>query len=167
MVFDPLQGASAMKGQFAQIGALSFLALTACTTMGSGSGSSLTGDVRAALAWKGTNTTGNMTATLSTGKSYAGMYLQVKMETRVDDLGPLAVGWGRRWRGWPAWDLNPGPEFITEYSGRVVANLAATDGSHMRCRFRLAEPSAGMAGGGQGECQLPGGEMIDTTFPPT
>jgi hypothetical protein len=35
----------------------------------------------------------------------------------------------------------------------------------MRCKFQLAHPSDGMAGGGSGQCQMPGGETIDATFP--
>jgi hypothetical protein len=139
--------------------------LTACTTMGTGVGSSPSGKIRAALTWKGTDNSGNMTATLNDGQSYTGTYLQITKETRVDDLGPLTLGWGRPWREWPAWGVDPGPQFITQYSGRVVANLAGPSGTHMRCRFQLAEPASGMAGGGQGQCQLPNGQTIDTTFP--
>ena len=71
---------------------------------------------------------------------------------------------GSHWRGdWGFWDA--GPEFVTHYSGRVAANLATTDGQHMRCFFQLVHPSDGMAGGGRGKCQLPKGNTIDATFP--
>jgi hypothetical protein len=139
--------------------------LTACTTMGTGIGSSPTGNVRAVLAWKGTDRAGTMTAMLSTGETYAGMYFQITHETRVDDLGPLWVGWVRPWPGWPYWD--PGPQFITTYSGRVLANLEGPNGMHMRCQFQLIRPTAGMAGGGEGQCQLPNAVTIDAMFPPT
>ena len=154
-----------MKPLHMQFTAAVLVGLTACTTMGTGVGSSPTGNVRAALTWKGTDNSGNMTATLNNGQAYTGMYLQITKETRVNDLGPLALGWGRPWREWPAWGVDPGPEFITQYSGRVVANLDGPNGTHMRCRFQLAEPASGMAGGGQGQCQLPSGQTIDTTFP--
>ncbi|MDB6100768.1 MAG: hypothetical protein JWO52_767, partial [Gammaproteobacteria bacterium] len=49
--------------------------------------------------------------------------------------------------------------------GKVVANLSAPDGLHMRCNFQLVHPSDGMAGGGRGQCQLPKGNTIDATFP--
>jgi hypothetical protein len=107
-----------------------------------------------------------MTAMLSTGETYAGMYFQITSETRIDDLSPLWVGWARPWADWPYWGLEPGPQFITDYSGRVVANLEGPNGTHMRCRFQLIRPAAGMAGGGQGLCQLPDGAPIDATFPP-
>ena len=37
----------------------------------------------------------------------------------------------------------------------------------MRCRFLLFSPSAGMMGGGQGECQLSDGRTINATFDPS
>jgi hypothetical protein len=36
----------------------------------------------------------------------------------------------------------------------------------MRCRFHLVNPTAGMAGGGQGECQLEEDGTVDATFAP-
>ena len=48
---------------------------------------------------------------------------------------------------------------------KVLANLVAADGQHMRCNFQLVHPSDGMASGGRGQCQLPQGNTIDTTFP--
>jgi hypothetical protein len=106
-----------------------------------------------------------MTATESDGKTYTGQFFQITSDTTVDTLGPLWAGWGPGWRrgGW--YDWNAGPEFVTHYSGRVVANLATPDGTHMRCKFQLVHPSDGMAGGGRGECQMPGGNSIDATFP--
>ena len=139
--------------------------VAACTTMGTGVGSSPTGNIRAVLMWKGSDRDGIMTATLSNGEVYSGMYFQITGETRVDDLTPLWIGWQRPWAGWPYW-VEPGPQFITYYSGRVVANLEGPNGTHMRCRFQLIRPAAGMAGGGQGQCQLPNGETIDASFPP-
>jgi hypothetical protein len=47
----------------------------------------------------------------------------------------------------------------------VVANLGAPGGEHMRCKFQLAHPSEGMAGGGRGQCQMPDGKTIDANFP--
>jgi hypothetical protein len=106
-----------------------------------------------------------MTATESDGKTFSGQFFQITSDTTVDTLGPLWAGWGPGWRrnGW--YDWNAGPEFVTHYSGRVVANLATPDGAHMRCKFQLIHPSDGMAGGGRGACQMPDGNTIDATFP--
>ena len=48
--------------------------------------------------------------------------------------------------------------------GCLVANLAGPNGTHMRCRMDLMNPASGMAGGGQGQRQLPSGDSIDTKF---
>jgi hypothetical protein len=102
---------------------------------------------------------------LSTGESFTGSYFQITRNTRVNTLGPLWIGWGPRFGAWGYW--GPMDQFVTEYSGRIVSNLAAADGSHMRCRFTLARPSLGMAGGGLGQCELPNGTVIDAMFPVT
>ena len=135
-----------------------------CTTTGTGEGGSPTGTVTAQFTWKQAGAqTGEMTATLNTGESYMGPFFQITSETRVDDLGPLWVGWRRSWRGWDDW--GPDAAFMTHYSGTVVANLQGPRG-YMRCKFQLARPSSGMAGGGAGRCQLPDGTNIDANFPP-
>ena len=60
------------------------------------------------------------------------------------------------------------PEGLLRFDGYVFRRypLSGPDGQ-MRCHFRLMRPGSGMAGGGQGRCQLPSGTMIDATFPPT
>ncbi len=145
------------------------LALAAgCTTMGTGFGSTASGASPVNFSWKSSDSvSGSMRATLSSGKSFSGQFFQITSSTTSDNLGPLWTGWGGErgnWGGdWGYWDA--APEFITHYSGRVVANLASPDGTHMRCNFQLVYPSDGMAGGGRGQCQLPKGKTIDATFP--
>ena len=137
-----------------------------CTTTGTGDGSALSGADRMTFSWKSSDTVScSITATAADGATYTGQFFEVTSDTQVQNLAPLWVGWGPGWRsaGWYDWD--EGPEFVTHYSGRVVANLSAAGGAHMRCRFQLAHPSAGMSGGGSGECQLPGGKLIDAQFP--
>lgn len=150
---------------FAAIG-IAVLALSAgaCTTMGAGVGSTTNGNVHANFTWKSTSDrAGEMTAQLDNGQTYAGMYFQITRDTSVYGLGPLWDGWGPGFGRWGYW--GPSDQFVTEYSGRVVGNLEAANGTHMRCRFQLIYPARGMAGGGQGQCQLPSGETIDATFP--
>jgi hypothetical protein len=141
-----------------------------CTTMGTGVGSTATGTNPVNFSWKSSDdsVSGTMDATLSDGKTYSGQFFQITKNTTVDSIGPLWSGWRSGWGrrgGWGNWDAFPSPDFITQYSGRVVANLGAASGEHMRCRFQLARPSDGMAGGGSGECQMPDGKTIDATFP--
>jgi hypothetical protein len=137
-----------------------------CTTMGTGFGSTASGQSPVNFSWQSSdNVSGTMNATLSDGKTFTGQYFQITTDTTIDNLGPLWAGWGPRWRrgGWGYWDA--GPEFVKHYTGKVVANLSTPDGTHMRCTFRLVHPSSGMAGGGRGNCQSPDGSEIEATFP--
>jgi hypothetical protein len=139
---------------------------TGCTTMGTGFGSTASGTDPVNFSWKSSNgLSGTMNAAVPNGISYTGQFFQITSDTTVDNLGPLWAGWGPGWRGggWDYWDAEP--EFVTHYTGKVVANLSASDGKHMRCTFQLALPSDGMAGGGTGQCQMPDGKTIDTSFP--
>lgn len=159
------------------VAAAALLAVTAgCTTTGTGIGDSSAPGMSATFTWRAQGArTGEMTAALANGSQYSGSFFQVTRETRIDDLGPLWEGWApagpfRRWRGgwrggWGGWGYwGPDQSFVTHYSGKVLANLKGPDGN-MRCRFTLARPSSGMAGGGEGQCQLPGGTKIHADFP--
>jgi hypothetical protein len=137
-----------------------------CRTMGTGSGSTAAGNDAVHFTWKRFDgVTGTMVATLSDGSLYACSYFQITDNTTIDSLGPLWDGWGPGW-GFGRWDYwDTGSEFVTHYSGRVVAILADPEGKHIRCKFQLARPSNGMPGGGLGDCQLPDGKTIDASFP--
>jgi hypothetical protein len=148
--------------------ALLLLFAAGCTTMGTGTGSTAAGTDPVNFTWKSgaDSVSGNMNAVFAGGTTYSGQFFQITQDTTVDSLGPLWTGWGPGWRGGRFggyWD--GGPDFVKKYTGRVVANLAAADGKHMRCRFQLVHPSSGMSGGGSGECQVPDGKTIDATFP--
>jgi len=154
------------------LGTLALAALSGCETTSAGTGS---GNVRGtqkpvAFTWQSTDSnSGDITATFGSGRVFTGDYFQITRETRVDHLDPLWDGWGhpyRRSSGWRYWSADPGPEFVKTYSGRVLANLHSEDGEHMRCRFTLVNPSRGMAGGGEGHCQLSeSGKEINAEFP--
>ncbi|HJT40653.1 MAG TPA: hypothetical protein VJ762_10030 [Sphingobium sp.] len=146
------------------------LLATACTTTGTGIGSSQAPGAAATFNWSSEGPrTGSMTAMLADGRQYTGGFFQITSETRVEDLTPLWVGWGpiygRRFHrgGWDYW--GPSDQFVTHYSGKVLANLAGP-GGQMRCRFTLIHPASGMSGGGEGTCQLPGGTHIQASFAP-
>ena len=147
--------------------ALLLLLAAGCATMGTGTGSTATGTDPVSFNWKSTDTvSGDMSAVFTKGDTYNGQFFQITRDTTTDTLGPLWTGWGPGWRGarfGAYWDS--GPDFIKKYTGRVLANLTDADGKHMRCRFDLAHPSSGMAGGGSGECQLPSGNTIVANFP--
>lgn len=142
------------------------LALAGCAATGSGIGFIRHEKLPVAFQWKSADSvSGTMTATLPDGTIWSGPFFQITSDTRLTGLSPLWDGWGSEWEAgdWDDWD--PGPQFLTHYSGRVVANLASVKGLHMRCRFRLIYPFDGMAGGGRGECQLPDGSRIHAQFP--
>jgi hypothetical protein len=151
------------------MGALATLALAACQTAGTGSGNVRGTQKPVAFTWQSTDSvSGDITATFGSGRVFKGTYFQITHDTRVDHLDPLWDGWGRSHRrsSWRYWGADPGPEFVKTYSGRVLANLHANDGEHMRCRFTLISPSRGMAGGGEGQCQLSESEKeINAEFP--
>ena len=149
--------------------------LGACSTITSGMGS---GDlVRAGkaqepvlMSWTSDNggLSGTMVAALP-DRTYKGAFFEITQQTRKETLAPLWAGWGPGWYDWPYWSYPPfAPDdvtqFVTHYSGKVVANLQAPGGNRMRCRLHLVQPARGMAGGGEGECQIAGGGTIRARF---
>src|SRR5712664_1146757 len=99
------------------------VALGACTTMGSGTGSVSPGGAPVNFAWKSTDggTTGSMSATLGDGKSFSGSYLEITRKARNEDFNPMWTGWQFGWNDWGAWGPFPQAGYSTLYSGRVVA----------------------------------------------
>jgi hypothetical protein len=148
-----------MKKSLLAVTALATLLVSACATQSGGTGS---GNVRGtrkpvAFTWQSTDSvSGDITATFGNGDVFKGNYFQITRDTRVDRLEPLWDGWGRPYArtSWKYWDRDEERAFIKEYDGRVLANLRSAEGDHMRCRFTLISPSRGMAGGGEGRCQL-------------
>lgn len=149
-------------------------ALVACTTTGTGGGHLVGAGARdqaVAFGWKSTDggISGSMTAALP-GQSFQGRFFQITEQTRSEVLSPLWLHWRNGWHDWPYWGgplggpPYPTTQFITHYSGQVVATLEAPDGQHMRCRFHLMAPARGMSGGGEGECQLGDGALVRATF---
>ncbi|MDD2919902.1 hypothetical protein [Rhodoferax sp.] len=150
------------------------LALTACTTTGIGGGQLAGGgaaDEPVTFSWTSTDggLSGSMTATLP-DMSYQGKFFQITQQTRSEVLTPLWTYWNRGWYDWPYWGspmMQPYPttQFITHYSGKVVATLTGQGDQRMRCRFHLVAPASGMSGGGEGQCQLADGRVVRAVFP--
>jgi len=152
--------------------ALTTLALAACETQSAGTGS---GNVRGtqkpvAFTWQSDDSnSGDITATFASGRVFKGTYYQISRDTRVERLDPLWDGWNHSGRhsSWRYWDDDASDrDFVKTYDGRVVANLQADNGEYMRCRFNLISPQRGMAGGGEGRCQLSESDReINADFP--
>ncbi len=145
--------------------ALCAVALSACTTIGAGSGHVARSGAPVEFSWtsRSGGQDGEMTASLSDGRTFRGPFLQVR-STQTVELDPLWNGWRPYWRDWSYWGPMDATAFATRYSGKVVANLSDETGARMRCRFHLNEPVSGMSGGGQGECQFANGQVIDAVF---
>lgn len=77
--------------------------------------------------------------------------------------------WSRdawNWDGaWPRYDSVA--DYVTHYTGKVVAKLKGDHGDEMRCHFTLDDREAGMEGGAAGECQVSNGERITAKFGPS
>jgi hypothetical protein len=152
--------------------ALLVIVTTGCTSTGSGTGGSDSGDVQANFTWKQSEaTSGTLTARVSgkngSEETYQGKFYQITSNTQVETLGPLWHPWHAGWTGWTYWDPEPSDAFVTHYTGHVLANLAGPDGKRIRCEFQLLRADEGMRGGGEGQCQLPSGKTIRADFPPS
>jgi hypothetical protein len=122
------------------------------------------------FSWRSGNggISGQMIATLPDA-TYRGRFFQITRQTERATIAPLWDGWTEGWYDWPYWDrgtLPPYPveRFITRYSGKVVASLQSPAGKRMRCRLHMIDPARGMAGGGEGECQIAGAGTIRARF---
>jgi hypothetical protein len=141
--------------------------MAACTTVGAESRPMATGATSPSFSWRGADSvSGTMSAILPDGTTYRGQFLEITAGMTVDNLWPLWSGWGPGYRGRGGWDDWDGPpKFVIHYTGRVVANLGASNGEHMRCQFQLSRPADGMVGGGRGRCRMSDGKTINATFP--
>jgi len=151
--------------------AISVLALAACETpngAGTGSGNVRGSQKPVAFTWEGDGShNGDITATFGTGRVFKGEYFQISHDTHTDRLDPLWDGWsGSSRNAWRYWNADSRADFVRTYSGHVLANLHSEDGEYMRCRFTLISPQRGMAGGGEGRCQMSeSGREINAEFP--
>lgn len=152
------------------LGLLVPFALAACTSTGMGGGELMTKgkpDEPVLFSWQSRDggITGDLVATVG-DDAYRGRFLQVTRETTRDAIEPMWTGWYGGWNRWrDPWigDVDM-TTFSRSYSGRVLANLSSSNKGNMRCRFQLENPSRGMSGGGQGECQLSDGRRIDANI---
>ena len=104
---------------------------------------------------------GTIRATLPDGLAFEGTYLQVTDTEWQSNYGPYWRAWTDTDWGTPnPWYVGPQYSFVTHYSGKVMAQLSGTDGTRMRCVITLHNPPRGLAGGGDGDCQLSTDENI-------
>ncbi len=98
-------------------------------------------------------TRGTLRVRLADGRQFEGPYIQ---PTTLRDVwfDEPRCGWRGCWDGdRMAWAMH--------YSGRLISVLKDRKGESMQCRFELAYPQEGPAGGGIGRCTLSTGERIE------
>ena len=164
------------------------LALSACTTLTSGTGGGrVTGEgaapAQVSFSWTSSDggISGVMTAALP-GQTFSGRFFQITEQTRAEVLTPLWSRWPPGWHDWPPlgrpWMVPqpypypypypyayPTTQFLTHFTGKVVASLESPEGpQQIRCRFDLVEPVRGMGGGGDGDCQFSDGRTVRAVF---
>src|SRR6267154_5160696 len=78
------------------------VALSACTTMGTGTGSVSPGNEPVTFSWKSSDggVSGSMSAALKDGQTFSGPYLEVTSTTSSQAFDPMCSGWERGWGGW-------------------------------------------------------------------
>ncbi|HEY8945420.1 MAG TPA: hypothetical protein VIM73_14215, partial [Polyangiaceae bacterium] len=143
----------------------------ACSTQGSGTGELKPASGVAAaepirFSWHsegGSVTRGTLTTDVPGKGTFTGKYMQITSQSDAVGAGSyFDEDWHPGWYGWDGWgDSDEVDTFVTNYSGKVISVLRSGTGESMRCRFRLAEPASGPAGGGVGECELSDGDKID------
>lgn len=104
---------------------------------------------------------GQVEAIASDGRKFVGTYIEPKTQAWLDAYGPYWDAWTSvSWGVADPWFVGTQDAFVTTYSGKALAHLASPDGTRMRCIFLLRDPAAGMAGGGEGDCQLSTHERV-------
>lgn len=166
----------ASRAAAALVAGIALSTLCACSTLSTGMGG---GDLQrkgqpeepVLFSWKSRDggMSGTMVGTLPNA-TYQGPFFQITQQTEREAVVPLWDGWTPGWTDWPYWGWGGDSgayvwrQFSTRYTGKVLANLRSDGGQYMRCRLHLAEPARGMAGGGEGECQLQGGGTVHARF---
>lgn len=116
---------------------------------------------------------GEMFTTLGKGgEHFHGGYVRVEASSKDGFAVDVYNGWAiPDWAafgpdggvGWVAtgvsWD-----EFVKLYTGQVVASLEGDRGHHIRCKLQLQAPQVGLAGGGNGVCQISDGGTLEMSF---
>src|SRR5258708_13105751 len=89
------------------------VALSACTTMGTGTGSVSPSNEPVTFSWKSTDggVGGTLSAALKDGQTFSGPYLQVTSTTQSQAFDPLWTGWEYACGGPGAVPPFPAPPF--------------------------------------------------------
>jgi hypothetical protein len=103
---------------------------------------------------------GKIEAFLPDGRRFRGSFVHPRTVQRLSSYDLYWGAGGGPWSAASPWYPWSGGHFTTHYGGTALAHLEARDGTRMRCEFTLYRPDAGLAGGGQGDCQLSTNEEV-------
>lgn len=129
-------------------------------TPGAPGGTAIKGQV--AFHWRSGSdpSEGNMEVELPDGRRFHGKYIQPRATEWNTDYDVYWGAWTGPWGYARPWYTGPRTSFLVHYSGKALAHLEAPDATRMRCEFTLFRPDDGLAGGGQGACQLSTNEDV-------
>lgn len=126
------------------------------------------------IAWEAESAiTGSMTFTLGKGgQRFVGPFLLIEKSVGHVETLPFYDAWDSASYGaWEVGGINPWFQpgwgisvWVDHYDGRIVSSLQGNRGGSARCHFTLSNTSAGLPGGGSGECQVSDGGLLDASF---
>lgn len=115
---------------------------------------------------------GTIETTLPDGETFEGQYHEIIATTTIETIEGFYGSWyGDPWADWTwggAWPrYATTTEYLSYYTGHIVALLGGNRGTTMRCDFQVADATRGLKSGGEGECQLSNGDRITAVFAAT
>jgi hypothetical protein len=117
-------------------------------------GMKTTGQIVFRWQGRGDASSGSIEALLPDGRRFVGSYVQPVTTEWRDSYAPYWGAFSGPWGYARPWYGGPRSSFAMHYGGNALAHLDGPGATRMRCQFALFNPNAGLAGGGQGECQL-------------
>lgn len=118
------------------------------------------GEVR--LSWSSASdiSHGEIHVDLPDGRQFTGTFVQPQRGQWRDTYNTYYGAWTGQWGRASPWYSGSRSSFAIQYADTVLAHLESADGTRMRCGFALYAPDVGIAGGGQGDCQLSTNEDV-------
>ena len=103
------------------------------------------------------------TATTSDGEVFTGRVVQNIEKTNSTSSDLIWDSSKKTKHGWST-QIRDGSDSSTSYRSDAQAVLNGNRGHSMTCDFRLANPEAGIDGGGVGQCQISDGRKVPVQF---
>ncbi|NBN63967.1 hypothetical protein [Pannonibacter tanglangensis] len=104
------------------------------------------------------------TAVSSDGEVFTGRVVQSIEQTNSDSSDMFWDPAKTSKKGWGGLSFRDGSETSVSYRSDAQAVLNGNRGRSMSCDIRFAEPSAGIDGGGVGQCRISDGRQVPVQF---